>query len=328
MNLLLGILYRKQYFYRGTNPACALAIKEKQRIIFPVGMFAVLLLAGVAHSGQARAELTIFSKEVDIRLDAGFMYDDNVTRAKEPVDKLIDRSYSANLGGVISLPVTAYSRALITASLGGEKFSSYSGLNRFTGGLQGEYQYRSSAEFAAPIYAAFLKTFIEQYESSLRSGSRYSAGVSIRQPVTDRINLFAAVAYNQRYAKSAVFNITDNSARLNLDYAISPRNIIYMGAEYRRGDTVSTGLPSLENIDIAEVFAEDGAFPGGQFFSYRFKGSSLISTLGYNMGLNARNSLDFSWRMIESKADERPSFATSPSSYIVNQYSLVYLMAF
>lgn len=288
----------------------------------------LLLMSGLTFSPVARAELTIFSKEVDVRLDAGFMYDDNVTRAKEPVDKLGDRSYSTNLSGVMFLPLTSYTRGLITLTLGGEKFSTYTGLNRFTASAQGELQYRSSAEFSTPTFAAFIKTFSERYESILRSGSRYSAGMSVRQPVTDRINFFAAVARNQRYAKSAVFNIMDNSARFNLDYGLSSRGTVYLGAEYRSGDTVSTAQPTLENIDIADVFAQDDAYPSGLLYSYRFKGNTLISTLGYNHGLSSRHSLDFSWRMIESKANERPSFAVSPSSYIVNQYSLVYLMSF
>lgn len=288
----------------------------------------LFFMAGLLHWQQAQADLTIFSREVEIRLDAGYMVDDNVTRAKESVDKLGDRSYSANLSGVMFLPLTTHTRGLLTLSAGGEKFSDYSGLNRFTGSAQGELQYRSSAAFSTPTFAVFIRTFAEQYESLLRSGSRYSAGLSVRQPVTDRINLFAALAHNQRYAKSAVFNIRENSARINLDYGLSARGTLYLGAEYRSGDIVSTAQPALENIDIADVFAQDDAYPGGALYGYRFKGNTLISTLGYNHGLNSRNSLDFSWRMIESKADERPSYATSPSSYIVNQYSMVYLRSF
>lgn len=329
MHLFLGIATHSQSWHSGINasPVSQYSVARQQaaiRILIAVQLF----FMGVIYCQEARADLTIFSKEVDLRLDAGYMYDDNVTRAKEPVDKLTDRSYSANLSGVMFLPLTANTRGLVTLSLGGEKFGSYTGLNRFTGSAQGELQYRSSAAFSTPTFAAFIKTFAEQYESTLRSGTRYSVGLSVRQPVTDRINLFAALARNQRFGKSAVFNITENSARLNVDYGLSARGTVYLGAEYRSGDTVSTAQPSLESVDIADVFAQDDAYPGGTLYSYRFKGSTLISTLGYNHGLNSRNSLDFSWRMIESKADERPSYATSPSSYIVNQYSIVYLRSF
>ncbi len=333
MNLIPGLTRHNQQQIRDTylydaNCACAQSSFGRAQIFFSYGLLVPLFCAGLALSQNARADLMLFNKDIDVRLDAGYMYDDNVNRAKEPAERLSDRSGSATLSGVMFLPQTANTRVLATASLGVEKFGTYSGLNHFTASLQGEYQYRGSAEFGTPIYAAFLKTYVEQYESTLRSGSRYSAGMSIRKPVTDRIHFFGAVARNQRYGKSAVFNVRDNSARFNLDYALSSRSAIYLGAEYRSGDIVSTALPSLENIDTAEVFAEDDAYPGGLLYSYRFKGTTLISTLGYNLALNSQNSLDFSWRLVESKADERPSYATSPSSYIVNQYSLVYLRSF
>lgn len=298
----------------------------RSTFVYALRISSLVLVLGTPQVAQA--QLTIFSKEVDVRFDAGYTFDDNVTRANVAVDKLSDHSYNTNLSAVMMVPVTLHSRALFSASLGGEAFDKYHGLNRFTESLQGELQYRNSAEFNSPTYGIFLKTFADQYESGLRSGSRYSAGLNIRLPITDRIMFFGAVAHSQRYAKSAVFNIMDDSARINLDYALGRSGTIYLGGELRNGDIVSTGQPSLENVDISYAFAPDVAFPGGQLYSYRFKGNTVIYTLGYNHGLNSRNSLDFSWRMIESTADGRPSFATTPSSYIVNQYSFVYLFSF
>lgn len=302
-------------------------IRQRRLSVIGIAVFSSFIF-GLLSSPAAHANLTIFSKEVDIRFDAGFLYDDNVTRANMPVDKLGDHSYSVNIGAVMNLPITDNSRALLTGALGGEKFDQYSGLSHSIASAQGELQYRRSAEFSAPTLATFLRTYAEQYESGLRSGSRYSVGFSISKPITDRIRIFGAVAHNQRYGKSAVFNMMDDAARINLDYSLTPRSTIYLGAELRRGDIVSTGQSSLENIDIADVFAQDIAFPGGLLYSYRFKGSTVLSTLGFNFGMNSRNSLDFSWRMIESTPDSRPSYATSPSSYIVNQYSVVYLFSF
>jgi hypothetical protein len=87
-------------------------------------------------------------------------------------------------------------------------------------------------------------------------------------------------------------------------------------------------LPSLENIEVAEVFVQDDAYPGGQFFSYRFDGRTVLSTVGYNVGLGARHSLDLSWRRAQSTPSFKPPFPTSASSYIADQYSIVYLVRF
>lgn len=282
------------------------------------------LLMGLAPIHAAYAE----PPGLHIRGDAGFMSDDNVTRAKESADKLSDHSLSVNLSTPLVYPLTEHTRARLTPLAGGEKFFSYKGLSRAYAGATGEYQYRSSAEFSTPTFSLFMRIFGEQYESRLRDGGHYSAGVSMLQPVTDRIQLFGALAHNRRYGRSAVFNTIDNSARLNLDYAATKSGTIYLTGEYRRGDVVSTGHPTLEFIDIAKVFVQDDAFPGGQLFSYRFDGSTRITTLGYNIGFGSRHSLDLSWRRIKSASGWRPGYATSAASYVANQYSIVYLVNF
>ncbi len=267
-------------------------------------------------------------KPVDIQVDAGFMFDSNVTRGKLSGEKLADRIYSVNASKSKIFPINENIRATVTGSFGGEKFDNYYKLSRAIAGVQGEVVYRGSAEFDAPTFAVFVQSSAEHYQSVLRNGYRYSAGVSVRKPITDRIDLFGALSHNERYGKSSVFNNRFNAARANVDYTLSSTETIYISGEYRRGQVVSTGLPSLENIEVAEVFVQDDAYPGGQFFSYRFYGRTVLGTVGYNIGLGARHSLDLSWRRAQSTPGFRPAFATSPSSYIADQYSIVYLVRF
>lgn len=267
-------------------------------------------------------------KPIDVQVDAGFMFDSNITRAKLPAEKLSDRVYSVNASYSKIFPISENIRAIVTGSLGGEKFDKYYRLSRAMAGAQGEVIYRPSADFDAPTFSAFVQSSAERYQSTLRNGYRYSVGLSVRQPLTDRVNLFGAVSYNERYGKSAVFNNRFNAVRLNVDYTLSTTETIYLTGEYRRGQIVSTGLPSLENIEVADVFVQDDAYPSGQFFSYRFDGKTVLSTLGYNLGLGPRHSLDLSWRRAQSTPGYRPAFATSPTSYIADQYSIVYLIRF
>ena len=276
--------------------------------------------------GSAQADQAGYVKSLDIRADAGFMYDDNVTRANTPADKLSDRSYSANLSLPYTQLLTEHTRLRATALVGGERFITYKGLSRAIGGGSAEYQYRSSSEFSTPTFSLFARVFGEQYESKLRDGWHYSAGASMLQPVTDRIQLFGALAHNQRRANSEVFDTTDNSARLNLDYIVTSSGTLYLSGDYHRGDVVSTGHPSLGLIDIAKVFAADDVFPG--LDSYRFAGSSLISTLGYNIGFGSSHSLDISWRRITSTSSLQPGYAASSASYVDNQYLIAYLVNF
>lgn len=265
---------------------------------------------------------------INVQLEAGAVHDDNVTRAKAGPDRRGDHSYALNVSKTLVQPLSANARLLMIGTLGGEKFRRFNGLSRLAATAETEYQYRGSSDFDAPTYGAFARITAEGFESDLRDGYRLSAGLSWRQSLTDRINLFAAVSHNQRNANSRVFSTQDNSIRGNVDYALSDTEILYLGGEYRKGDIVSTGRPSLENATVADVFAQDDAYPGGQLFSYRFRGSTVLLTMGYNLALGPRDSIDFSWRHIRSTPGLRPGFVTSPRSYIANQLSAVYLMRF
>jgi len=265
---------------------------------------------------------------IDVQVEAGAIYDDNVTRAKAGPDRRGDHSYALNVSRSVSQSLSANSRVLMTGTLGGEKFRRFNGLSRLAATAEAEYQYRASSEFDEPTFGAFARLTAEGYETSLRDGYRFSAGVSYRQPLTDRINVFAALSHNLRNANSRVFSTRDNSIRGNVDYTLSDTEILYLGTEYRKGDIVSTGRPSLENVSVAEVLVQDDAYPGGQMFSYRLRGSTLLLTMGYNLALGPRDSIDFSWRHIRSTPSLRPSFVTTPRSYIANQLSAVYLMRF
>ncbi|MEZ5639809.1 MAG: putative Ig domain-containing protein [Burkholderiaceae bacterium] len=265
---------------------------------------------------------------INVQLEAGAVYDDNVTRAKAGPDRRGDHAYALNVSKAIAQPLSANSRLLMIGTLGGEKFRRFNGLSRLAATAEAEYQYRASSEFDEPTLGAFARLSAEGFESELRDGYRLSVGLSYRQPLTDRINVFAALSHNQRHASSRVFSTRDNSIRGNIDYTLSDTEIIYLGAEYRKGDIVSTGRASLENVTVADVLVQDDAYPGGQFFSYRFRGSTVLLTAGYNLALGPRDSIDFSWRHIRSTPGLRPSWVTSPRSYTANQLSAVYLMRF
>lgn len=261
-------------------------------------------------------------------LDAGLTLDDNVTRAKEGNDRLSDTAYSINISKSKTQPLGTQSRLVLAGVLGGERFQTYPGLSHLDAALEAELQYRESSEFSAPTLGVFAKLKVEDYESDVRDGYRYSLGLSYTQPMTDRISLFAALASNQRYSSSKVFTTLDTSARMSLDYALSARKALYLSTEYRVGDVVSTGRASLENVTISKVFVLDSAFSGGQFFSYKINGSTWLTTVGYNHSLGSGGAIDIAWRRVESTPELRPTWATSPRSYISNQLLASYLFRF
>lgn len=270
----------------------------------------------------------IVDDENEITVDSGVTWDDNISRGKVDSDIRADMVYTLNASRTLEWPLGRNTRLLLTGVATGERMQNFNGLSRYALGAEATLQYRGAATFDAPTWGLAAKLTGEDFQSSLRDGVRSSLSLSLLQPLTDRITLFGAMSYNQRSANSRVFSTEEGSMRLNLDYALAGGATLYGGAEYREGDIVASGRASLENITLARAQVLDDAYPGAPFFSYRFKGQTLIGTLGYNIGLGARDSLDFSWRYVLSTPDQRPAWATSPRSYVTNQISASYLMRF
>jgi len=289
----------------------------------PVTASAVLLGALCGPSALLAAQ------PFDFRVEAAYTADDNVTRSSGAENVLSDRFYTLNLNASQNLPLSQHTRLVMLLFLGGEKYQTYDGLSRYFGGIQGEFQYRTSGGFDAPTFGFFVKGSRDQYESELRDGYRYSAGVRVLKPVTDRIDLFGSLAYNMRDGKSTVFDTQDYSARLNLDYSPARGSTVYLGAEYRHGDVVSTARPSLALIDIAEAIVRDDVFTDTERLDYRLKADTVLATLGYNLAFGERHALDLSWRWVQSTAIEQPGFAGADTfRYYVNQLSVAYLVRF
>ena len=282
----------------------------------------LLLIMGAAFCPGA------YAAPPDTQADFGCTFDDNVTRAKNGGARLADRSCSVNLSQPFIFPIAEHKQALLSGSLGGEIFDLNTGLNHLTGTAQGELQYRNSAEFGTPTFALYAKIAADQYQSSLRSGFHYSAGVSMKQDLTDRIRVLGAVAHNERYGKNAVFDDRDNSARINLDYSTEYSDTLYLGGEYRRGDLV-TAVPESWSTNNSSAYVLDDAFSGKDIYSFRFVGTTVLSTLGYNLKVGPLSAIDFSWRQARSSANYvTPSLINATLKYVTNQYSVVYLMRF
>ncbi len=294
-----------------------IALPAVRRFLPELSLLTGLLLCPCAHAATP-----------DTQADIGYMFNDNVTRAKEGGAKQADRSCTVNLSRPVIFPLTGHTRAVLTGALNGEVFDRNTGLNRFTETVLGEFQYRSSAEFGAPLFALSTKISADQYQSGLRSGFRYSAGISIQQAVTDRIRFFAAVAHNERKGNNEVFNNKDNSARINLDYSPGVVGTIYLGGEHRRGD-LTVSAPEFWGQYNANAYAQDDAFSGGQIYSFRFDGTSTLLTLGYNLAIGPRDAIDFFWRQSRSAVNYvTPSWSNATLSYVTNQYSVAYLLRF
>lgn len=264
-----------------------------------------------------------------LSVDAGFAYADNVNRERESDARLSDRIASFSVSHQRPFVLNKNTRLLVTGTASGEKFHRYQGLGRFSAGVQGDLQYRASGAFDATTWSLVGRAAYDEYESRLRSGGKYFGAVNARRAITDRIDFFGELGMHVRHGRSDVFNTREAAAKVNLDYSLGKRGIVYLSGEFRKGDIVSSGGASLANLAIAEVLVPDDAFDGLDLFAYRLDGKTVLGTLGWNYPLGPRDAIDVSWRRVQGSPNARPPFEAPGSwRYIENQYSIVYLMRF
>jgi len=288
------------------------------------------LLAGASAPARA-AGYSEFLDSIEFRgfrAEASYTSDDNVTRAPSG-DSLRDRILGVRVSAAGVIPLSTRTRAAVQGFAGTQKFGTYTGLSNNFIGTQGDFFFRSSGEFAAATYGAFVRTAKEEYDSNLRDGYRHAFGVTVLKPVTDRIQLSGALARNISDGKSTVFDQSNTSLRGNADWSLGRWDTVYLGAEFRRGDTVSTGRQTLALVDTADVIVQDDAFNDTTRFAYRFEARTWLATLGYNRAFGERHSLDVSWRRVQSMPLHPPGNASaSELRYVVNQFSVAYLARF
>ncbi|MET0681991.1 MAG: hypothetical protein ABWZ29_01470 [Casimicrobiaceae bacterium] len=288
------------------------------------------LLLGQSAISQAQSEAPgLFETRLDVDASVGYLYDNNVTRAPSGPDKLSDQFFSLNASKTFAFPVTDFTRLSLDAFAGGELAIKYSDLGNVFGGIQAALQYRGSTEFDAPTFTLFARGLGEHFGSSLRSGYRLSAGISARQPITESLGVFGALARNWRNANNSVFDTHENSALVSVDWSIAPYGALTFTVEYRRGTLVSTGQKTLTIIDIAQAFVNDDVFTSPQMIDYRFEAKSWLTTLDYNLPINASSALDFSWRRVQTTSTEKASFPGGGSlKYVDNQFNVLLLVRF
>jgi hypothetical protein len=270
------------------------------------------------------------------RVEASLTADDNVTRAGGS-DALRDTIFGVRASKGLVLPMSSRTRTLVQGFAGGEKFQKYDGLSHNFFGAQADFQFRSSGEFGAATYSAFVRTQAEYYKSDLRDGYRHAYGVTVLKPLTDRVTFLGALQQNITDGKSSVFDTQNTALRANFDWTVGTWNTFYAGAEYRKGDFVST---NCRNCDLNKTLGlvntatpniiQDDAFTDTVRDAYRLKANIVVATLGYNRGFGSGQSHDLSWRRAQS-ALAQPVVAPASKSdfaYTVNQFSVAYLVRF
>lgn len=262
--------------------------------------------------------------KMPVQVSAGIVHNDNLTRDRIEANQLSDQIYRIKLGSRKAFSLNQHSRLILRPYLSSEKLATYYALDKTSIGAKTEYQYRSSGAFDAVTFGLFWDLSYDDYDSNLRSGNTNVLGISVRQQLTEKVGIFGALQNNKRDAENAVFDTSYNALRVFLDYSLARSGAIYLGAQHRKGDLVSSTPDPFYYNAIALASAPDDAYAEHFLTATRFDATTNIWTLGYNRPLGSRDSIDVAVMNIKSEASSR----VTSVSYSTRQYSLAYIMRF
>lgn len=239
--------------------------------------------------------------------DLGVGYDDNVGNATDSDDVVDDTLISAGLNLDFHWKPTLFTSLLLRSSLRGDGFDDADGLSSAKLVEMVRVSHRPAGGFYTPTLAAWVSAGLWEFDSAMRDGAEYRGGVYIAEPITTTISMRLGASVSERASDSYVFDLSTWAATLDFDWQVLPQLTVYTGYQFSDGDIVSTGtaLPKASHLaggcGGASACDADDALDGQ--FAYRVDAKTHVATLGFNVPLSPRFSLDVQLRHADSESD-------------------------
>ncbi len=241
--------------------------------------------------------------DVFIDFEATMGFDDNVTRAAQNVDIEHDSFLAVAGTGGMELMSGNFGTLTAKAMLDINTFSRYSGLSNVSAFGKLNYSFAFSSHFGAPWFSLDASYGAVEFSSTQRDSNILSAVATMGMQIDDATSLRLGLAYRDRDAESSVFDTQNESFFINLDWAITRKDIVYITYKIQTGDTFSSAESvDLTVIDASKAIVDDDVFVGKR--TYRLDATTQFITLGYNLIQDLHSSFDFSGRYLESDAED------------------------
>ena len=239
--------------------------------------------------------------------DLGAGYDDNVGSAAEGVDTRDSAFVSAGLNLDYGRRLTPGTGLLLRGSLRGDAYEGAEALS--SGKLTGMVRlaHRAEGGFYRPTLAGWVSASLWEFDSALRDSTEVRAGLYLSEPLTTAISARFSVQASERMADSAVFDLSAWSTGVNLDWNVLGAVTLYGGYQFHDGQLVSSAsiYPKAHEPEPGDdsqyAYQEDDALDG--LYAYRVDAQSHLMTLGANLPLSEKLSIDAQVQQVESETD-------------------------
>lgn len=263
---------------------------------------------GAAAAGllmMMSAAVQAASPKLRLNGSGGIGYDSNIGASQASEEKVDSAFYSMLLAADYTQPLGEFAAVTVRGQLQGDAYDRFDDLSnaRFLGLVRGSW--KPGVGFFTPVLSGWASSAYLDYGSRIRTGNEYRGGVFAIQQLTTNIALRAELKGFHRESKGRVFDLSGQSAGLNLNWSPLPRLTGSLGFEYQTGDSFSSASPSLRVVRAAEVIEPDDAFGGADAnqFAYKLDARTRIVSAGVNWRLARDYALDAQLQSVSVDAD-------------------------
>jgi hypothetical protein len=234
-------------------------------------------------------------------VDAGLLYDSNLTRAYAPADIRADGAVTLDVAAGSFWALSGADGLTLTADARTELYHRFHGLNLVDLGASAAYKHKFGLGYAAPWIALSVAAAHDDYRGDIRDSHRLEVRAEVGKRFTSDFDAAFGGRYDRRYARNDepvvpgipgnVFDLRGESVYARAGYAITDRLLLGAELSVRRGDVVATTRPDFDIFVVSDAIAADPTF-GPDFFAYRLRGTTDTAKLSASWALDERSSLN------------------------------------
>jgi hypothetical protein len=244
-------------------------------------------------------------------LDAGALYDDNLTRAQQAADVRGDGA--ATLAAAAGWYHAPSGTDGITLSLGAnsEAYARFHGLNLISIGGSASYRHKFGLGRDVPWASITVSAAHDDYRGDIRDGDRLEARLEVGKRLGENFDAAVGVEIDRRFASNdrpvvpgisgKPFDLHGQSVGARAAYDVSDRLQVGARVSARRGDVVSTTRQNLDIFLASDAIAADPTF-GSDFYAYRLRGTTTTAKATLSWALSDRSSLNVGYAVARTAA--------------------------
>jgi hypothetical protein len=244
-------------------------------------------------------------------VDAGGLYDDNLTRAQQAADVRGDGA--ATLAASAGWYYAPSGTDGITLSLeaNSEAYARFHGLNLISVGGSAGYRHKFGLGHDVPWASITVSAAHDTFRGDIRDGDRLEARLEAGKRLSESFDVSVGVATDRRFATNdrpvvpgisgKPFDLRGHSVFARAAYDVTERLQVGAHVSARRGDVVSTTRQNLDIFLASDAIAADPTF-GSDFYAYRLRGTTTAANATLSWALSDRSSLNLSYAVARTAA--------------------------